>query len=430
MWLLLLILFVALIIGVPVAAALGLSSIVYMVVFTNMNLSLVASSFFEFLDSYTFMAIPFFMLAGTLMERSGLMGQIFDFFEELLGWFKGGLGSACFVTAAVLAALTGSSVASASAMSVVAIPRMIEAGYSRRLASGVICSGGTLAGLIPPSVWMILFGVMTDTNVAALFFGGFMPGLLLTALLILVGIVLANKENVRVIPFDFRRTLRGLKSCIVAIGLPVVVLGGLYTGWFTPTEAGAAACAYAMAYGFISTKGKFVGQLWEATSTALKLTSMILFLLGGVGIFQIVAANEYWPQMIAEFAAGLGLTPAQFLFAYTGALLVLGCFLDGAAMVLLTTPIAFPIAEALGIDPLHLGIMIVVACQLGCITPPVGVNLFAISGITGIPIGEILRGTVPFFLVILFFMALLVYWPSLVTWLPNILFRPVVFGGV
>lgn len=430
MWLMLFLLFFSLVIGVPVGSALGASSAVYLVFFTNLDPSLVTSSFFEYLSSYTFMAIPFFMLAGTLMEHSGLMGQIFDFFDAVLGWIKGGLGAACFVTSAVLAALTGSSVASASTLSVIAIPRMNVLKYPIRLSTGIVCTGGTLAGLIPPSIWLIIFGVMTNTSVAKLFFAGVMPGLLLTFFLVALSLFFARNTDVVVIPFNKEKALANLKGCIAGLMLPVVVLGGLYSGIFTPTESGAVACAYGLIYGFSTQRGHFFKPLWEATGTALKLSTMVFFLMGGVGILQIVSANEFWPQKLAQFAISFGLTPLQFLLTYTASLLILGCFIDGASMILLTTPVAFPVSQALGIDPLLLAIVVVIACQLGCVTPPVGVNLYAISGITGIPINDIFRGSLPFLILMILFILLLIAFPAIVTFFPGILFRPVVFGGV
>lgn len=430
MWLLLFVLFFSLFIGVPVGSALGLSSAAYLIFFTHLDPTLITSSFFEYLTSYTFMAIPFFMLAGTLMEHSGLMGQIFDFFDAVLGWIKGGLGAACFVTAAVLAALTGSSVASASALSVIAIPRMNKLNYPLSLSTGIICSGGTLAGLIPPSIWLIVFGVMTNVSIAKLFFAGLGPGLLLTFFLVLLSLALSIKTDIVVIPFNKEKALKNFKACFAGLLLPIVVLGGLYAGVFTPTEAGAVACAYALIYGFITQKTKFIKPVFLAADSALRLSTMVLFLMGGVGIFQIVSANEFWPQKLAEYAISFGLSPFQFLMTYTLALLLLGCFIDGVSMILLTTPVAFPVSLALGIDPLLLAIVVIISCQLGCITPPVGVNLYAISGITGIPVDLILKGSLPFFILIFLFIFVLIFFPSIVTWLPNVLFRPVVFGGI
>lgn len=429
MWLLLLVLIVLLIIRTPIGVALGLSSIVYMLVFTEMDLSLAASSFFFFMDSYTFMAVPFFMLAGLLMERTGLMGQIFDLAEAVLGWVKGGLGVATLATGVVLAALTGSAVAEASALGVIAVPRMEKSGYSRKLSSAIVCAGGTLAELIPPSIWLILFGVITETSVAALFFAGIVPGLILGGMLIAVNLVLSRKEPVKVVPFDGRRALHGVKAAVAGLGLPVLVLGGLYSGVFTPTEAGAAAVAYALVYGYANRKGRFSKELFAASAPALRLTAMLFFLLGGIGILQTVAANAYWPQIAAKAAVDLGLTPLTFIFGYMGVILLLGCFLDGAAMLLLTVPVIFPISVNLGIDPLHLGILLVLNCQLGTITPPMGLNLYAVSGVTHVPIYDILRAVVPFFLVIFAFLIIMVFTPGVATWLPNLVFAPVQFGG-
>ena len=431
MWFMILILFLLLAIGAPIGVALGGSAIAYMLVYTQLDPSLAASSFFEFLNSYTLMAAPFFILAGLLMERSGLLGQIFDFADSLFGWIKGGLGTAALATSVVFAALTGSAVASASALSVIVIPRMTDAGYSKKLSAAIVCAGGTLAELIPPSIWLIIYGVITETSVAALFFAGIVPGLILAALLIAMNFYLSrNEKTVKLTPFNRKRATRGLKTSLPGLMLPIIILGGLYGGVFTPTEAGAAACAYALLYGYISRKGRFTKDLISATGPALRISAMLFLLLGSVGIFQCVAANQYWPQKMAEWAIAMGLTPLSFMFGYLAVILVLGCFLDGIAMIALTVPVIFPVGMALGIDPLHLGILLVLDCQLGCITPPLGLALYAVAGVAHVSIYDVLRATIPFFVVVMAFMVVMVFTPGLTTWLPGLLIQATQFTGI
>jgi C4-dicarboxylate transporter DctM subunit len=422
MWLMMLVLFLLLAIGAPIGAALGASAIAFMLVYTNMDPSLAPASFFEFVNSYTLMAAPFFILAGLLMERSGLLGQIFDFADSLLGWVKGGLGTAALATSVVFAALTGSAVASASALGVIVVPRMTDTGYSKKLSTALVCAGGTLAELIPPSIWLIIYGVITETSVARLFFAGIVPGLILAMLLVAMNFYLCrNEKTVKLIPFNRKRAARGLKTSLPGLMLPIIVLGGLYGGVFTPTEAGAAACAYAVLYGYISRKGRFSKDLISATAPAMRTSAMLFLLLGGVGIFQCVAANQYWPQRASEWAISLGLTPLSFIAGYMVVILILGCFLDGVAMIALTVPVIFPVGMALGIDPLHLGILLVINCQLGMITPPLGLSLYAVSGVTSAPVYDVLRATIPFFLVIMAFLVVMIFMPGLTTWLPSLL---------
>jgi len=429
MWLLLILLFGLLAMSVPIGVALGIASAAYILIYTNMNPAMIPQSFFFFIDSYTFMAVPFFMFAGYAMERTGLIDQLFDFASTCLGWVKVGLGVATVYTCMILAAITGSSVAEASVMSAVAVPRMREKGYPDRLAAGIVCAGGSLGQLIPPSIWMILYGLITETSIVSLFFAGIIPGIILSNLLVVTAMVYGYRAKLAVIPFDLKKALRGLKAGIVGLGMPVIVLGGLYGGVFTPTEAGAVAAAYAVCYGLVTRRWNFLKELIPVTVQSLRLTAMVFFLVGSVGIFQAVAANEYWPQKFAQAVTHIGLSNLQFIFLYMFVLLILGCFLDGAAMILLTVPVIFPIAQSLGVNPIHLGILLVINCEVGVITPPVGLNLFAVSGISKIPINEVLMGSIPFVITILLFLVLLVFYPEIATWLPGLMFKPVIFGG-
>ena len=430
MWLMFLLLFGLLALGVPIGVALASSAVAYWLVFTSMNPAIVPAVFFEFINSYPLMAAPFFILAGMLMERSKLLEQIFLFADSLLGWLKGGMGAAGLVTAVIFAALTGSAVAAASALTLIVIPRMVAVGHPKNYAAGLVCSGGTLAQLIPPSVWLIIYGVLTETSVASLFFAGFVPGLLLAGLLIILNLIISSKQDLKLTPFEIKLVWYRFKHSLPGLGLPVLVLGGLYGGVFTPTEAGAAACAYAIIYGYIVTKGRFTATLIAAAKPAMKTTAMLFFLLGCVGIFQSLAANQYWPQDLSQWALGLGLNKYTFLFGYIIVGLILGCFLDGLAIIALTVPVVFPIGMTMGVDPLHLGILLVLVCQLGTITPPLGLNVYAVAGVAKMPVYDVLKATTPFFLVILVFLVIMVFTPGLTTWLPNVVVKPVVFGGI
>ncbi len=421
--------FLLMIIGAPVGVALGGASVVYVIFYTSMDPVFVPSAFLYFMHHYTIMAVPFFIYAGYLMEKTGVVKQLFDLSEALLSWLPGGFGVATLGCCVIFAAITGSSVAEASAMTVIAIPEMIKRGYSPKFAAGIVCSGGTLGLLIPPSLSLLMFGVVTDTSVAKLFFAGFIPGFILAGCLMAVTVIVGIKQKLPTGPFDGRKAVVNLWRCLPGLGFPIIVLGGLYGGFFTPTEAGAAACGYALVYGTLSRRKAFLKELIPSTVLTVRLTSVVFFLLGSVGIFQAVAANEYWPQAIAEAVAGMGLSPLTFLFGYMVFILILGCFMDGMGMILLTIPVVFPIAKALGVDPLHLGVLMTINVELGTITPPVGFNLYAVSGIGKISVDEVLKGVMPFFLTMLAFLFFMIYMPQLCTWLPGVIFKPIQFGG-
>ncbi|HYC45188.1 MAG TPA: TRAP transporter large permease [Burkholderiales bacterium] len=415
------VLFVLLLLAVPIGIALSLAAAATVAADPLLNSEAIFRSFFNFIGRYSLMAIPLFIFAGFLMERTGLVSQLFRFADALVGWLPGGFGVATVVACVLFGAISGSSVAMAAAMSVIAIPEMTKRGYPPWLAAGLVATAGGIAIMIPPSILLLLYGIVTETSVVRLFFAGVIPGLLLALgnILTVMGIAIYLK-----LPrgrFDVKRLWPETRGALPALGMPVVILGGLYGGLFTPTEAAAAACGYALLYGLIRKRGEFVKQILPVAAKSLNLTAVILFLVGSVGVFQFVAANLYWPQKITEAVVSLGLSPLGFIFAFMGILLILGMLVDGVAMVLLTVPVVFPIAMALNIDPIHLGILIALNAETGVVTPPIGLNIFTVSGTSKIPIQSVLKGTIPFFLGDITVLVLVIFFPELATWLPNLL---------
>ncbi len=414
-----------LVLSVPIGIALSAASAAYILVDPLLEPIVIFKAFFSFIGRYSLMAIPLFIYAGFLMERTGLVAQLFRFADALVGWLPGGFGVATVLACVLFGAISGSSVAMAAAMSVIAIPEMTKRGYPAWFAGGLVATAGGIAMLIPPSIILILYGIVTETSIVALFFAGVIPGLLLALGNALSVIAIASILKLPRGTFEGRRLWVAFQRSAPALGMPVVILGGLYGGLFTPTEAAAAACGYALLYGVIMERGKFIAGLVPTACRALNLTAVVLFLVGSVGVFQFLAANLYWPQRITEAVTGWGLTPLGFIFAYMGVLLLLGMFVDGIAMVLLTVPVAFPVAYALKIDPVHLAIMVTLAVEMSVVTPPVGLNLFAVSGTAKIPIMQVMRGSVPFFLSDFLVLILVIFLPALATWLPSALVKTV-----
>jgi len=416
---------VLLVLSVPIGIALSAASAAYIFVDPLLEPNVIFRAFFSFIGRYSLMAIPLFIFAGFLMERTGLVGQLFRFADSLVGWMPGGFGVATVLACVLFGAISGSSVAMAAAMSVIAIPEMRKRGYPDWLSAGLVATAGGIAMLIPPSIILLLYGIVTETSVARLFFAGIIPGLMLALGNIITVVLIAMYLKLPRGTFDRRRIWPETMKALPALGMPVVILGGLYGGLFTPTEAAAAACGYAMLYGLIVGRGEFVKQLLPVAARSLNLTAVILFLVGSVGVFQFLAANLYWPQKITETIVGWGLTPLGFIFAFMGVLLILGCLVDGVAMVLLTVPVVFPVAMALKIDPIQLGIIITLNVETGVVTPPVGLNLFAVSGTSKIPLTQVLKGTIPFFVGDLTVLVLCMLFPGISTWLPNLLITDV-----
>ena len=412
---------VLLVLAVPIGIALSGGALAYIMVDPLLEPTVVFRAFFNFITKYTLMAIPLFIFAGFLMERTGLVGLLFNFADALVGWLPGGFGIATILACVIFAAISGSSVAMAAAMSVIAIPEMLKRGYPPWVAGGLVATSGGIAILIPPSIPLILYGIVTETSVVDLFFAGVIPGLLLALANVVAIVWLAHRLKLQRGVFDARRLWPATKAALPAFGMPVVILGGLYGGVFTPTEAAAAACGYALVYGLAHRRLAFLRELPGVLYRSLNLTAVILFLVGCVGVFQFLAANLYWPQTVTKTVASWGLSPLGFIFAFIVLEMILGCFVDGVAMILLTIPVIYPVAHALHIDLIHLGIMMTLTVEMSLVTPPVGLNLFAVSGVSKIPVSEVVKGSVPFFCTDALVLLAVVFWPGLATWLPALL---------
>jgi C4-dicarboxylate transporter DctM subunit len=420
------VLFVLLLLAVPIGIALSSAAAAYIMVDPLLETTVIFRQFFSFIARYSLTAIPLFIFAGFLMEKTGLIKQLFGFADSLVGHLPGGFGVATVIACVLFGAISGSSVAMAAAMSVIAIPEMKKRGYPDWLSGGLVATAGGIAILIPPSIPLLIYGIVTETSVVRLFFAGVIPGLLLALFNIITVIIIALWLKLpRAGRFDAARAWRESKGALPALGMPVVILGGLYGGLFTPTEAAAAACGYAMVYGLVVGRTSFIKELLPTAMRAMNLTGIIMFLIGSVGVFQFLAANMYWPQKITDTIVGWGLTPLGFIFAYMGVLLVLGMFVDGVAMILLTVPVIFPVAFAMKIDPIALGIMLTLNIEMGVVTPPVGLNLFAVSGTSRIPLQSVIKGTIPFFIGDGIVLLLVIFFPELATWLPDLLVKDV-----
>jgi len=414
---------VLLLISVPIGIALSGAALAYIAIDPLLEANVVFRAFFNFITKYTLMAIPLFIFAGFLMERTGLVALLFRFADALVGWLPGGFGIATILACVIFAAISGSSVAMAAAMSVIAIPEMLKRGYPPWVAGGLVATSGGIAILIPPSIPLILYGIVTETSVVDLFFAGVIPGLLLALANVVTIVWLAKRLKLARGTFDASRIWPATKAALPAFGMPVVILGGLYGGVFTPTEAAAAACGYALVYGVVNRGREFLRELPGVLYRSLNLTAVILFLVGCVGVFQFLAANLYWPQNVTKMVTSWGLTPLGFIFAFIVLEMILGCFVDGVAMILLTIPVVYPVAHALHIDLIHLGIMMTLTVEMSLVTPPVGLNLFAVSGVSKIPVSEVVKGSIPFFLTDAFVLLAVVFWPQLATWLPGLLVK-------
>ena len=414
-----------LIAGTPIGIALMAATVLIIFVDPVISPNALFRSFFSFVNKYTLMAIPFFIYAGFLMEKTGPIAKIFTLAEALVGGVPGGFAYATLITSVLFGAISGSSTAMSAAMGVIAYPEMIRRGYPVWMAAGIIACGGGIAILIPPSITLILYGIITEESIVALFMAGVIPGLMLACSDATIILTMSFFMRLPSGTFSFKGLGEAVWESWPALLMPVVILGGLYGGLFTPTEAGAAASGYALFYGIIAKRGAFLKELMPTTVRAINLTSIVYFLLGCVGVFQFLLANKGWPQDVAEWVIAQGFSQLGFLSVLLIILLVLSMFLTGVAILVLTVPIFFPVALTLGVDPIHLGILTALAIEMGGVIPPVGLNLFAVSGVTGVPVTRVMRGSFPFLCTDSIVLMLVVAFPTLALWLPSLAQKPV-----
>lgn len=416
-------LFTFMLIGMPVAVALGLSSLLTILVFGHDSLASLSLKLFETSEQFTLLAIPFFILAGAFMTTGGVAKRMIRFAIACVGHLHGGLAIASVLACMLFAAVSGSSPATVVAVGSIVIAGMVRAGYPQGFAAGVVCNAGTLGILIPPSIVMVVYGATTETSVGKLFMAGVIPGVLLGVMLMTAIYVLARVKN---LPRQPRATLQEIaeaaRDSIWGLMLMVIILGGIYGGIFTPTEAAAVAAVYAFfvavfIYGDISFK-----RVPSVIVDAAKVTVMLMFIIANALLFAHVLTTERIPQAIAEQIMAWGMPGWQFLIVVNVLLLIAGCFMEPTGIILILAPILFPIATRLGIDPVHLGIIMVVNLEIGMVTPPIGLNLFVTAGITKMSIGEVIRAALPWLSVLLAFLVLITYVPILTLWLPNLLF--------
>lgn len=417
------VLFVLLVMGVPIAFSLGLSSILTILFFTSDSLASMSLKLFDTMEHYTLLAIPFFILASAFLTTGGVARRLIRFAIATVGHLHGGLAIASVLACMLFAAVSGSSPATVAAIGSIVIGAMVKAGYPQPYAAGMLCNAGTLGILIPPSIVMVVYGAATETSVGQLFMAGIVPGIVLGLMLMTAIYVSARKMKIPTQPrASFRELMGATKEAIWGLGLIFVVLGGIYGGIFTATEAAAVAAVYAFIVALFVHKDMGWSHVPEVFAEAAKVTVMLLFIIANAMLFAHVLTTERIPQMMAEAIVGWGLAPWQFLIVVNIILLIAGNFMEPSSILLILAPILFPISVQLGIDPVHLGIIMTVNMEIGMITPPVGLNLFVTSGITGMPLWDVVKAAMPWLMVLLTFLIIITYIPGISLFLPRLLF--------
>ena len=440
-----------LMIGVPIAISLGLSSIFFLLILSDTSLASIAQSFFQAMAGhYTLLAIPFFILASSFMSTGGVAKRIIRFSIAVVGHFPGGLAIAGVFACMLFAALSGSSPATVVAIGTIVIAGMRQVGYSKEFAAGVIANAGTLGILIPPSIVMVVYASATDVSVGRMFLAGVIPGLLAGIMLMVTIYIIAKMRN---LPkgdwLGWNEIFASAREAVWGLFLIVIILGGIYGGIFTPTEAAAVASVYAFVIAVFVYRD--MGPLAERDGkprqnliqkpTALitaffhkdtrdtlfeagKLTVTLMFIIANALILKHVLTDEQIPQQIASAMLSAGFGAIMFLIIVNVILLIGGQFMEPSGLIVIVAPLVFPIAIELGIDPIHLGIIMVVNMEIGMITPPVGLNLFVTSGVAKMPMMSVVRAALPFLGVLFIFLILITYVPIISTFLPTYFMGP------
>ncbi len=418
-----LLMFVFMAVGMPVAVALGLSSILTIMMFAHDSLASLTLKLFETAELYTLLAIPFFILGGAFMTTGGVARRMIRFANACIGHMRGGLAMASVLACMLFAAVSGSSPATVVAVGAIVIAGMVKAGYPKEFAAGVICNAGTLGILIPPSIVLVVYGAATETSVGQLFMAGVIPGIVLGLMLIVAIYVRARILDIPREPrASIGEVLKAGRDSLWGLLLIVIILGGIYGGIFTPTEAAAVAAVYAFLIAIFVYGDIKMAQVPKVVLDAGKVTVMLMFIVANALLFAHVLTTERIPQQIAETIIAWGMPAWQFLIVVNILLLIAGMFMEPTGIILIMAPILFPIATQLGIDPVHLGIIMVVNLEIGMVTPPIGLNLFVTAGITKMSIMAVARAALPWTLVLVAFLILITYVPAVTMFLPNLLF--------
>lgn len=409
-----LVFFLLIALGVPIAFSLLISSTVAIYFFSHVPLLIVVQRVFSGLDVFALMAIPLFLFAGYLMTAIKISDKLIALASIFLGRYRGGLSLVTTGSSAVFGAISGSANATTAAIGSVMIPSMQKKGYDSAFSAAVVSSSGVLGLIVPPSITMVLFGVSAGVSIGGLFLNGIIPAILIAIGIMVINYSISCKRGYGgEEPLKVSDSIKVIKSSVVALAMPVIILGGIYAGIFTPTESAAVACVYGLFVGVFFYRNLTFKIMLEISIKTIKTTSLILFLIGSASVFTYVLSSENVPRTLAVFITGLSDNPIIIMFLLMGLLLLLGTFLDNVAAVILLTPTLMPIIHYSGIDPMFFGIFMVIAVAVGQITPPVGLNLFIATNLTDRKLEEVVRASIPYFVFYVLLLSLFIFFPGL-----------------
>lgn len=405
---------VLLVIGVPIAISIGLSSALFYHFEAGRSFHVVIQTLFSGVNSFALMAIPFFIFAGDIMLKGGISRRLIAFARTLVGWTSGGLPTTGVVASMFFAALSGSAPATVAAIGGVMIPAMTDAKYTKQFAVGLMCASGALGIIIPPSITLLVYGVVAEQSIAALFWAGILPGIFIGLALIVMAVIMARSQPYQREPYPtLREVWRTFRECFWGLLMPMIVLGGIYLGIFTPTEASAVAVAYSLFVSVVLYKEMDMKAVFDTARKAVVISAVIMFVIGNAEVLSRYLTFRRIPTQLAETILTYATTEITLLLGINIVLLLFGMIMSPSAAVIILTPLFLPAVLQFGIDPIHFGVLMVVNLAIGMVTPPFGLNLYVAAGIGEISVANVVKATFPFIILLLLCLLVITYVPQL-----------------
>nr|WP_298967972.1 TRAP transporter large permease [uncultured Halomonas sp.] len=417
-------LFTLLVMGVPIAISLAGSCLLYVLLTGKVPDVVVMHRMINGVDSFPLLAIPFFILAGNLMNNGGITVRIFDFAKALMGWMRGGLGHVNVGASIVFSGMSGAAVADAGGLGTIEIKAMKDAGYDEEFSVGITAASSTIGPIIPPSLPMVIYGVMASVSVGQLFVAGLVPGLLMgLVLMAMITIISRRRGYTRDAVFSLPVLGHTFKRAFLSLLTPIIIVGGIMTGAFTPTEAAIAAVVYALVLGGVVYRSLTWRRLLKVSMETIETTAVILLIVAGASIFAWILTSNQVTQHVVTLLGPFADNPIATLIIINLVLIVVGCFMETIAAITILVPVLLPVAVTAGVDPVHFGVIMVLNLMIGLLTPPVGMVLYVLSRVSGISFEKCMRGTLPFLVPLVIALLLVTFIPAISLWLPTLLYR-------